>query len=259
MSNREKLPELIVRYNDGELEGEELASFLEMMKDNSKLRKEVELDRELNEILADKDILELCQIILSVQKKHRQKKRPDLQVFLLAASFLLLIGLAVFLLMTNSTNHPSGSPVFIPKSHQELGQSQSNKVEKDVTKVTATKGINIPGRNTEVNPSASFQTNPSFENMVGATRHIGYFTMIAPSIDSHFTVNAEIIFKWTLNEKLTAIELMIMDNTGTTVKESELLNKSNYSLPPGTLKKGLYYFKVLQKDEIIFFGKFVVE
>ncbi len=257
MSNREKLPELIDRYNNGELEGEELTYFLELMKVNSRLRKEVALDSELNEILANKDILELRQIILSVQKKHRQKKRPDLQVILLAASFLLLIATAVFLVMINSGHHLSGNSEVIAKYQQELKQSQNNKVEKEETKMPVTKEINIPGRTIEVNPSASFRTNPSFEKMIGATRHIGYFTMIAPRIDSHFNINEEILFKWTLNEP-AKVELMIMDNTGLTIKESESLN-NNYSLPPGTLKKGLFYFKVLQKDEIIFFGKFVVE
>jgi hypothetical protein len=257
MSNREKLPELIDRYNDGELEGEELTAFLEMMKVNSRLRKEVTLDKELNEILAKKDILELRQIILSIQKKQRQKKGPKLHVFLLAASLLLLIGIEFFIFRTNSRPHPSDNSIVIPKYHPELMQPQNNKTGKSATIVTATKGKDID-HNADVILATNFKTNPSFENMLGTTRHEVFFRLIAPSIDSNFSINAEIMFKWTMNET-AKIEIKIMDNKGNLMQESGFLNQNNYSLPPGTLKKGLYYFKVLQKDEIIFFGKFKVE
>jgi hypothetical protein len=258
MSNREKLPELIDRYNNGELEGEELTAFLEMMKVSSRLRKEVKLDSELNEILSNKDSLELHQIILSVQKKRRKKKGPDLHAFLLAASLLLLIGMGIFLIITNSRHHPSINSKFSPKHHPEVPQPKNNEVEKTATMVPETKEKNIPVQKTEVNLDASFRRNPSFENMIGATRHAGLFKMVSPLIDSHFNVNSEIVFKWTLNEP-AKIEFKIMNNTGAIVQESEFFNQNNYSLPPGILKKGLYYFQVLQKDDIIFFGKFEVE
>ena len=257
MSNREKLPELICRYNNGELEGEELSAFLEMMKASSRLRNEVKLDSELNKILADKDALELHEFIFSIQKKRRQKKGPYLHIFLLAASFLLLIGIEVFLFRTNARYHPPDSSIINPKYPPELIQPQKKEPGKSATMVPSPKGINIPGKKVEANPAANFRTNPSFENMIGATRHAG-FRMVVPSMNSHFNVNAEIIFNWTTNEP-AKIELKIIDNTGKLVQESGFLNQNNYSLSPGTLKKGLYYFKVLQKDELIFFGKFAVE
>lgn len=260
MSDREKLPELIDRFNNGKLTGEELTAFLEMLKTNPRLREEVRLDSELNEILANEDILELRQKILTIQKNHQKRKGPDLHFFLLAASLLLLIGTEVLLFMNNAHRNPSNRTTLIPK-HQP-GSKQvpvSIKVEHPVIPIdTVNKGKSIIDRKTETKLAASFRKNPSFEKMIGSTRHAGYFRMDAPIIGYRFSEKAVIRFEWIL-EGQAEIDLKIMDNTGTSVHESVSLSKNKYSLPPGTLKRGLYYFKVLQNDEIVFFGKFVVE
>ena len=77
MSDREKLPELIDRFNNGKLTGEKLTAFLEMLKTNPRLREEVRLDSDLNEILANMDILELRQKILSIQQNRQKRKGTD--------------------------------------------------------------------------------------------------------------------------------------------------------------------------------------
>jgi hypothetical protein len=260
MSNRKKFPELIDRFNNGKLTGEELTAFLEMMKTNPRLREEVRLDSELNEILANVDILELRQKILFIQKNQQKRKGSDFHYFLLAASLLLLIGIEVFLIMNDTNHNPSNKTTLIPK--HEPGSKQlpvNNKVEQtSIATETINKEKKIIRRKTEVKLAASFRRNPSFEKMIGSTRHAGYFRMDAPLIGYHFSEKARILFEWT-QEGHVEIELKIMDNTGINIHESGLLDKNKYSLSPGTLNRGLYYFKVLQNDEIIFFGKFIVE
>ena len=260
MSDREKLPELIDRFNNGKLTGEKLTAFLEMLKTNPRLRDEVRLDSELNEVLANMDILELRQKILLIQKNRQRRKGMDLHFFLLAASLLLLIGIEALLIMNNTHRNPSNNTTLIPKYHPDSKQLViNNKTEQTaITKETVNKGEQIRDRKTDKIFAASFRKNPSFENMIGSTRHAGYFRMDAPLIGYRFSEKAEIIYEWT-QDGHAEIELKIMDNTGTNIHESRLPDKNKYSLPPGTLKKGLYYFKVLQNDEIMFFGKFMVE
>ena len=260
MSDKEKLPELIDRFNNGKLSGEELSTFLEMLKTNPRLREEIRLDSELNEILANEDILELRQKILTIQKNHQKRNGPDLHFFLLAASLLLLIGIEVLLFMNNTHRNPSKSTTLIPKHQPDLKKVPDiTKVEHPVIPMdTGNKGKSMIERIPETRLASNFRKNPSFENMIGATRHAGYFRMDVPEIGYRFSEKAVIQFEWNL-EKQAEIELKIMDNTGTSVHESGSLNKNRYSLPSGTLKRGLYYFKVMQNDEIIFFGKFMVE
>jgi hypothetical protein len=260
MSDREKFPELIDRFNTGQLTGEELTAFLEILKTNPRLREEVRLDSELNEILANEDILELRQKILTIQENRKKRKGPDLYFFLLAASFLLLMGVETLLFMNYTHPLPAGNPI--------LGQKQKPALQKvpGITRIehhlisadTVKKGNSTRYRKTETMLAASFRKNPSFENMIGSTRHAGYFRMDAPVIGCQFNGKDVIGFTWS-KEGDDRINILIMDNNGTNVHESGLLSKNNYSIPPGTLKKGLYYFKVLQNDEILLFGKFFVE
>jgi hypothetical protein len=260
MSNREKLPELIDRYNNGELSGDELTAFLEMLKASPRLRKEVKLDSDLNKILADSDILELRKVILSVQKNRKKRKGPDLQIILLAASLLLLIGIEVFLFMNYPQHNPSIGNKIISKNQPVLKQPvQKIKIENQITTTeTENKGTKNITYKKEAKTADNFRENLSFENIIGATRHAGSFRMVAPAMGAHFSEKATIVFKWT-PDKQAKIELKIMDNSGSGVHESGSLDQSDYSLAPGTLKQGLYYYKVMQKDEIIFFGKFIVD
>ena len=82
--------------------------------------------------------------------------------------------------------------------------------------------------------------------------------MVFPLNDYHCSVNAAVRFKW-LPEGPAEVELRIMNNSATLVHESGTIKKNTYSIPTGKLKRGLYYFKILRGDEILYFGKFSIE
>ncbi len=260
MSNREKLPELIDRYNNGELSGDELTAFLEMLKASPRLRNEVKLDKELNDILANSDLLDLRKVILSVQQERKKRKGPGLQIFLLAASLLLLIGIEIVLFMNYPRQTPASSTKAISKNQPALTHETDNKKIENQVIVTepSNKAAKITTPKTEPRIADNYRENLSFEKIIGATRHDGAFRLVAPAIGAQFSEKAKIVFKWT-TEKQAGIELNIMDNAGSVVHESGPLDQSEYTLAPGKLNKGLYYYKVMEKDEIIFFGKFIIE
>jgi hypothetical protein len=260
MSDKVRLPELIDRFNNGELTDNDLNTFLEMLRTNPRVREEVRLDHELNEILANEDILELRQKILSVQKTRQKRKGPDFKLLLLAASLLLLFCTEVLLFIYNSQHSQLKNNFLIHKPGKESNHVfAGTQVEQQVIQSDTVKSVKtIPDQKTELKLAASFRKNPAFENMIGSTRHSAYFRMDAPEINYPFSVTEKLRFEWTL-EGQSEIEFKIMDNTGTSVHESGLLTKNNFTLPAGTFRVGLYYYKVLQNDEILFFGKFFVK
>jgi hypothetical protein len=258
MSDREKLPELIDRFNSGELKGDELNAFLEVMKGSPRIREEVRLDKELNEILADKDILELRQKILSVGKTHKQKKGPDFHYLLLAASLLFLIGLEILLLLTNRNHiHPaqvSEIQKTKPVTREEAGKSAKTLI----TRGNETSDKKITEKKNDLRLAANFRTNPSYENMIGATRSGGSFRLELPVTGQIYSENSIITFLW--NKGSTEmLELIIMDNTGVSVAKIKVSKENKYSFPVGTFRTGLYYFKIMQEDELLYFGKFLVK
>jgi hypothetical protein len=230
-----------------------------MLKSNPRLRDEVKLDRELNEILAQTDILEFRRKILFEQKRQKKRKGPYLNSLLIAASLLLFIGIEVILIM-NKTDHRSSvvstNSNQLPKENKSILNIKSEKLT--ILSEIQNKAIIIDGRKKDTSLNKRFRKNNSFENMIGSTRHSGYFRMNAPRIGYKYGKKMDIHFEWTLAEN-EEIELKIMDNTGESVHESGLIQNNSYVLNSGTLLSGLYYFIVKKNDDILFIGKFVVD
>ena len=258
MSDREKLPELIDRFNSGQLKGDELNSFLEVMKGSPRVREEVRLDKELNEILADKDILELRQKILSVGRTQAQKKGRDFHFLLLAASFLLLIGVEIVLMMNNRSTERSFQASRILKSNPVIPNDQEKVGQSKIAKTNENSGRRINEKKNDLRLAANFRTNPSYENMIGPTRSGGSFKMELPVSGHIYNENSIVTFLWKKGSP-EMLELIIMNNAGVNVAKIKVPTENNYSFPAGTFRNGLYYFKVIQEDEILYFGKFVVK
>ena len=249
------MPELIDRYTNGDLTGDELTSFIELLKNNRRLREEVILDRELNEFLSNHDILELQELIISIKKeKQRQKsRRQDLYVILLAASLLLLLGIEIVLNLNQEQTDRIKNTTMLQKVPQK-----NKKVESATERSVGDKNQkNVLTPKAEGQLAEVYKPNPSFEKMIGVTRGADQFKMISPIPGSHLNEKQEIIFEWLLPRN-SGVELMILNNQGSSIYKSGLLVKNNYSLQRGMLKIGLYYYKIIQNEEIVFFGKFYV-
>jgi hypothetical protein len=254
MNDRKKQPEYIDRFNNGNLTGKALTAFLEEVKTNPRLREEVRLDSELNEILSNFDLLELREKLISVQKLRRKRKRPEVTLLLMAASLLLLIGFEVFLLVSNMHHRTSGNDLNAINTF--IGNQKPVSPSAPVTAgLTAPDKIDKQGTNLKF--AELYKKNPAFENMIGTTRNSVSFTIISPIIGERFRPHDDINFVW--KSRTSIIELIILDNAGRSAHSSGTIHKNAYTVQKGTLKPGLYYFRVIQNDEPVFFGKFSIE
>jgi len=261
MSDREKIPEWIDRLNNGELSGQELETLLEMARNDPRLAEEIRLDLELNSVLSEDDVLKLREKIVGVMNQAQKNNGNKFRMILMAASLFLLAGVIVFLLlqrghrngkedqtMMNHRNPHGLRPV--PAGHKmDSATALSVKAKESNDTIFQKPGSNLLAR---------FDKNPAFENLIGTTRHAGNFKLISPTITNHFTTRSSVQFLW-VPEDPVETELKIMNNSGTLVHESAVLRKNIYSLPPGSLRSGLYYFKIIRGDELIYFGKFSIE
>ena len=82
--------------------------------------------------------------------------------------------------------------------------------------------------------------------------------MIEPFPGSHFKNSSTILFSWEtdISHPLT---MVIMDNQGQLIFDSHPVHDKSLKVPSGRLKNGLFYFKILKEDEMVFFGKFTIE
>jgi len=263
MSNREKMPEWIDRFNNGELSGEELQTFLEMAKKDPRLREEIKLDLDLNSILTEEDILDLRKKIMNLKRQRLGRKGNNLKFYLMAASFLLFLGIGLLLFYykgTRTSNAKSVEIILLQKHQAQLKQHLSvQKPDSSKTSLNIEKKENhFSSEEIGTDLLAGFVKNPSLENLIGTTRHSENFLMVFPINNHHFSANAVARFEWIVDGQ-AEIELRIMNNSGTPVHESGTIRKNSYSIPSGKLKPGLFYFKILRGDELLYFGKFTIK
>jgi hypothetical protein len=264
MIEQEKLPEWIDRFNRNDLNEEEMEIFLRHMEEDPQLRKEVMLDRELNSILEDQDILELRKKILLRKKKNEQSRNR----FLLVAAFMILVAALIVLYQIVMRERPGSSK----EEMKILAQDTVLKIKTD------TAGNELPTQKlSEQHPetlsrqsedrtlrenarelyAGYYKPFPPFESLVGTVTRAGYFKLIEPT-RFIFRKDASVKFSWetSFSETLT---LKILDNKGFGVREAKFPPDGNWVLNCSGLHYGLYYLKILLNDEIVYFGKFEVE
>jgi hypothetical protein len=254
MKINEKLPELIDRYTQGDLTGGELNEFTALANRSVRLREEIRLNRELDEVLGRVDILDLRKKIIA--EKNR-KKRPDSLPFLWAAIALVLIGMEVLLLLSvpdRKTGHDSPSRL---ADKPRMKKQEMNNLKDPVT-MNPSAAETKPVIRLQTPTDRAFQANPAFEKLIGATRQSSGFRLNSPESGTFFIRNNPVAFRW-LADETSEIRLQIIDNQGRIVVESGTLKESAFSVPANQLANGIYYFRIYQDEDIMYFGKFFIK
>ncbi|MCF8233902.1 MAG: tetratricopeptide repeat protein [Bacteroidales bacterium] len=111
--------ELIDRYLNQDLRGNELSEFEKMLSNNPWFRKEVNLHKEINAALLEKDIMKLRNELKSIQAKQRTSRNKIIRMFppnrylfgsiAAAASIILIIG---GILLFSKGDHVSNNSLY---------------------------------------------------------------------------------------------------------------------------------------------------
>ena len=266
MNEHEKLPEWIDRFNNKDLHGKELREFLELMKQNPELRREVKLDEELNEALADTDVIELRKKIV----KYRIPKEGNhswLPVFFLAASITILIGLAIFvyiwmkqadesIMKTNYTYYPSDTSLINKKQLTNEERMTNGRVESD--SVTSHKKPGDIKTDDKLLLADNYKPYPPYESMVGEVSRAVNFKLIKPYDSNTFRKGSLITFSWE-TASFVVVTITITDNKGQSLFVSQPIDDKKFLFNTSKLPEGLYYIKFIYNDEIVYFGKFTLQ
>ena len=265
MIDKDKLPEFIDRYNNNQLQGKELEEFVELMKQNPDLREEVKLDKDLNTILADYEIIELRRKLIK-NRIPQETKGPDLSFFLFAATAAILIGLVIFgyiwLRKTDneimSLQHELNLDDTLSSVNQQLTFEEQIAIDRaavDTLISRKKRGEIKPGNDLVLTDNYSeFQL---YEGMTGEVSRTASFHLLSPkSIDSYSTGNP-VTFRWE-SKSIKKVLIIIANNKGEQVFVSPVITGNTFQYHTSKLKGGLYYYKFVSNDEIVYFGKFVL-
>jgi hypothetical protein len=265
MNENDKLAEWIVRFNNHDLHGEELKEFMDMMKQDPELRREVNLDRDLNEILTETEIIELRKKLLKF-RTPKETFNLGLHIYILAASVTLLIGLAVFVyLWRNQGNNAimnTGNTFNTSDTSRYSNYLLSNKeqVKPDDSTSDSLNDLTIQkGRNGAKKTllADNYKPYPPYESMVGEVSRAGNFKLINPSASASFRKGNVISFIWETHDSHSLI-IKMTDNKGELRFVSGSIDGKSFLFDTSKLAEGLYYVKFVYNDEIVCFIKFTL-
>ena len=259
------MPEWITRYNDNDLAGDELHLFLEILEKNPSLKVEVGLDKELNEALADDDIIEFRRkIIASGNPKIRQSQLPR-KLMLVAATLILMLIFELLLNHLCSRTESKGKESsevsrICPKNgsgndKQRNGLKVSQSLKPDGGRLLIS-SVKVPVNRIKL--ASNLIPDPQLEGLVGSNVRSFYFKLLSPSGVTHFSMKDTIRLSWEPDlEK--PIKLIVTDNHGICVFETEKEMTNRIFFRASQFHSGLFYFKIIGNDDLLYLGKFYIE
>lgn len=251
--NRDRINEWIVKFNEGSLKGRDLEEFLHLLAEDPELQKEIEVDKEIDRMLRERDLLEFREAILKARERNSSGK---LRWFLLAATLaILLIGGGFILyraLFLVTSEEPS---ITYPGTYSESGHKDRQPENKEP-------GIEAHSdsalRRNKPLLAERFVPLSSLESLVGEATRADDILVSQPVPELGISYGDSITFAWK-TESSEPVEICLFDNKGTKVRTVRPSGKASYFMKTLDLEPGLYYWKLLKNDQLVTAGKIRLE
>ncbi|MEN8153815.1 MAG: hypothetical protein ABFR75_07305 [Acidobacteriota bacterium] len=189
---------------------------------------------------------------LSSENLHESKRKNKYFLRSVAALFFLSIFSALYILVINNNSNFFN----ITREKREKPADQTKIVQPEIyKKLSSTKKVEIKKvpRRSETGHKINFSNNPNLELMVNSIHRGGMIHIISPEFK--LMENKRIIFRWE-NHIDKKLHLKILNNRNETL---HILNTANSSAEfNGKLEPGLYYWKLEDKENLYYVGKFMI-
>ncbi len=257
MNNHEDIYTWVSRYNEGDLKGEELKKFLQMLASDPEIRSETELDRELTEFLQDRDLLEFLKIL--DQARSKKRRGLGLNCLLVAAMLIILMALSGLWIYLNPlrTGHPMMNNGLAVTSDSQKSYSQN----RDPLFLRKTLGFPaIQFRENIKNPdllAANFEPLTYLEGMVGVVTRASHFCLLSPGTIATLAPGDTLRFNW----KETGgnhVSFEVLNNHGECIISQEDISGASLTLLTYSWQEGLYYWKIINRDNLVSVGKIII-
>jgi hypothetical protein len=171
-----------------------------------------------------------------------------------AASILVLFGF-FYLIYLKPGNKSENIVKNTTESKTEINNNpgENRIVEKDSVENIS----NIPEENKLIAQNAEYKTNDLFESLMESELRGDGFEIVAPVNNMQFNKNQKVEFKWN-NPNDYILNIIVYNNTSKKVFEASQIKGEAYKIN-APFSPGLYYWKIIQNDELLKIGKFIVK
>jgi len=261
MNNFEHIYRWIDRYNEDDLEGEELARFKEILNSNQEISRLTKLDQAVNKFLKDKDLLEFRNLINEV--RNMKFRGFGLNCLMLAAIILILVSLTcIWMGITTSEMYHRFSISSKVSGHVVKNSSKEKDLpDTHVSPLWKQKGF--PGFVKENRPpaneqfAANFTPFPAMEGLIGIMTRSVLFRLDKPALSLQVHQGDRVLFHWNQTGNQT-LSFEMITNKGVQIFYNDGLKGLEMTLDTKSYSPGLYYWKFLVDDELICAGKIAI-
>ena len=248
---RQKINEWIDRFNEGSLKGEDLNTFIQMLHDDPELRKEVAIDREINRMLEQRELLEFREAVLKAGKRPSPGRWRWL---LLAAMVVVLLSAGgYFLFRTLPTRDVPAKDQLAERPVKTPGEGTVKELPAKPSK-QAEKSQDATPHRKKVLLAEAFTPCPSLEHLVGETTRAEGIILLGPLPEITVRRGDTVQFSWRMSGK-DSLKILFYDNQEQQILIAVPDAPDSYSFPTGSYHRGLYYWKFLKDDQLVTAGK----
>ncbi len=249
----DQISEWITRYHEGTLEGKELEEFLTILAGDESIRRELEVEQEVTRALQDREALEFRKVIGRARDKYT-KRRPGM--FLLAASLAAIITIGGFLLYHTLYLKPPAPVNQIANQIPPAGTGTSPR--EIVEEQPETQPSLTPDHTGKMLLAENYTPLRSMESLVGEVTRADDIHVTSPPSSVRAKPGDRVTFTWKSHGS-GKVTILVFDNRGDRIMEITPTKEAKYLLETGSLKGGLYYWKLLKDEKFVTAGKIRVE
>lgn len=257
MNSNQPIDEWISRYNDGDLRGEELEQFLQLLASDPAISSDTELDREISGFLQDRDLLEFLRFL--EESRYRRSRGFGLNCLLLAALMLIFVMIGGIWIFQNTFRN--GYPMVRKEvdSRSKAGQiSCQNGARYFLRKPLGFPAIrnwdNAKGQDLL---AANFRPLPFMEGMVGVVTRSDRFRLLSPACSVSRHPNDSIRFQWKKSGDGN-LSFELINNQGESVINRHCIPGESFILLTNSFQEGIYYWKVVDDENLAAVGKIIL-
>jgi hypothetical protein len=192
----------------------------------------------------------------SLRETHKKTTKQGNQVIWFSLAAVLVLLLAVWGLLRNATeqNHAAQDKSLL--TQDSLSKPQPQPKKQDSTQTTP-QNIDTPQPQPTPDNTLAFAENPELELLLASTVMGDSVYEVQPQKGT--VAKGEILFQWKTDEQRD-FYIEILDNQKRKVHQATIQKgQMSYALKPDTLSAGLYYWKLLDAEELLHTGKFIVK
>ena len=218
------------------------------------------MDRDINDMLLD---LKKSELSAMIGKTIRSGKQPGLHHpwLKLAAVAVILVALSA-LAGQFFRNHAARNETMLRQAKKTSAQRQlvlscNEPAEHQQPEKT------IHSRHRQAAHlqaiAEKYTTRPEYEFLIGGIIRDQSVFFISPHARVQCSQDSVVIFNWRCLSECKPLTIEISNNQGNCVFRSDLLTEAPFILPAKNLMKGLYYYKVLSKDDLVTMGSICIK